>query len=118
MAQTGKMQTYQDAINALLDDSVIVPTELLREIAEFVQKNKNLGITTKEEFIRDAIRTELMQLKGNHKFVRIPIEQYERLNRAVREMKLPYSNADDFIRGQIEEVLAKYEKWKKSKKIV
>jgi hypothetical protein len=33
MAQTGKMQTYQDAIEAMLTRSVILPTELLAEIA-------------------------------------------------------------------------------------
>jgi hypothetical protein len=32
MTQTGKMQTYQDAIEAMLTHSVILPTELLAEI--------------------------------------------------------------------------------------
>jgi hypothetical protein len=38
MAQTSKMQTYQDAIEAMLHQSVILPPELLREVEEFVEK--------------------------------------------------------------------------------
>jgi len=38
MAQTGKMQTYQDAIEAMLSRSVILPTELLAEIENFRNK--------------------------------------------------------------------------------
>jgi hypothetical protein len=56
MAQTGKMQTYQDAIEAMLNRSVILPTELLAEIENFIEENKRLGFMTREEFIRDAAR--------------------------------------------------------------
>jgi len=59
MAQTGKMQTYQDAIEAMLTRSVILPTELLAEIEKFIEENKRLGFTTREEFIRDAARLRL-----------------------------------------------------------
>lgn len=38
MAQTSKMQTYQDAIEAMLNQSVILPTELLTEIENFIEK--------------------------------------------------------------------------------
>ena len=63
MAQTGKMQTYQDAIEAMLTRSVILPTELLAEIENFIEENKRLGFTTREEFIRDAARWRLKFLK-------------------------------------------------------
>ena len=56
MAQTGKMQTYQDAIEAMLSRSVILPPELLVEIEKFIETNKQLGFTTREECIRDAAR--------------------------------------------------------------
>jgi len=56
MAQTGKMQTYQDAIEAMLNRSVIQPSELLAEIEGFIEENKHLGYTTREEFIQDAAR--------------------------------------------------------------
>jgi len=38
MAQTGKMQTYQDAIEAMLHRSVILPPELLTEIESFIEE--------------------------------------------------------------------------------
>jgi len=63
MAQTGKMQTYQDAIEAMLNRSVILPPELLAEIENFIETNKHLGYTTREEFIRDAARWRLKFLK-------------------------------------------------------
>ena len=63
MAQTGKMQTYQDAIEAMLTRSVILPTELLAEIEKFIEENKQLGFTTREEFICDAARWRLKFLK-------------------------------------------------------
>ena len=63
MAQTGKMQTYQDAIEAMLTRSVVLPTELLAEIENFIETNKHLGYITKEEFIRDSARWRLNFLK-------------------------------------------------------
>jgi len=57
------MQTYQDAIEAMLTRSVILPTELLAEIENFIEENKRLGFTTREEFIRDAARWRLKFLK-------------------------------------------------------
>jgi hypothetical protein len=43
MAQTDKMQTYQDAIETMLTHSVILPPELLAEIENFIEANKHLG---------------------------------------------------------------------------
>ena len=40
MAETAKMQTYQDAIEAMLNQSVILPTELLQEVEEFIKKTQ------------------------------------------------------------------------------
>jgi hypothetical protein len=48
MAQMSKMQTYQDAIEAMLNQSVILPPELLAEIQSFIEENKHLGFTTRE----------------------------------------------------------------------
>jgi hypothetical protein len=63
MAQTGKMQTYQDTIEAMLSQSAILPPELLAEIENFIETNKHLGYTTKREFIRDSARWRLKFLK-------------------------------------------------------
>jgi hypothetical protein len=62
MAQTGKMQTYQDAINALLNQSATLPPEVLENIQSFLKENKQLGYATREEFIQDAIRFRFVQL--------------------------------------------------------
>jgi len=115
MAQTSKMQTYQDAINALLNQSVILPPELLTQVKSFIEENKHLGYTTKEEFIRDAIRFKLTWLSQDYEYIEISKEKYERLNTAMKEMNTPFYNADDFISKQIEEVLEQYDKWLEEK---
>ncbi|MEM3703360.1 MAG: ribbon-helix-helix domain-containing protein [Candidatus Bathyarchaeia archaeon] len=115
MAQTSKMQTYQDAIEAMLYQSVILPPELLGEVEKFIQTNKSRGYTTKEEFIRQAVRFMLKWESAEYEYVEIPRENYEKLNRAVREMNTPYADAEDFIQKQIQNVLELYEEWLKEK---
>ena len=110
-AQTGKMQTYQDAIEAMLTRSVILPPELLAQIQNFIGENKHLGFTTREEFIRDAARWRLKFLNEESEYIEIPREKYERLDAAVKEMNTPYHSASDFINTQIDEVLEKYDKY-------
>ena len=116
MAQTSKMQTYQDAINALINESIIMPQEVLAQIQIFIEENKHLGFTTKEEFIRDAIRFRLAWLGQENEYVEIEKEQYALLDEAVREMNTPYRSAEGFISAQISEVLEKYEEWKRARK--
>ena len=115
MAQTSKMQTYQDAIKAMLHQSVILPPELLNEVEKFIQTYKNRGYTTKEEFIRQAVRFMLKWESANYEYIEIPREDYEKLNMAVKEMNTPYANAEDFIYKQIQRVLEQYEEWLKEK---
>jgi Arc/MetJ-type ribon-helix-helix transcriptional regulator len=115
MAQTSKMQTYQDAIEAMLNQSVKLPSELLAEIENFIETNKQLGFTTREEFIRDAVRWRLKFLNEGSEYLEIPREKYERLDAAIKEMSAPYHGASDFIHKQIGEVLEKYEKWQEEK---
>ena len=55
MAQSGKAQTFSDVIDALVSRAILLPPELLKHVAEFVEANKQLGYTTREEFIREAI---------------------------------------------------------------
>jgi hypothetical protein len=115
MAQTSKMQTYQDAIEAMLNQSVILPPELLKEIESFIEENKQLGFTTREEFIRDAARWRLKFLNEDYEYVEIPREKYERLEAAVKDMSIPYHSASDFIHRQVDEVLEKYDAWLEEK---
>jgi metal-responsive CopG/Arc/MetJ family transcriptional regulator len=115
MAQIGKMQTYQDAIEAMLSRSVILPPELLEDIESFMEKNKHLGFTTREEFIRDAARWRLKFLREDFEYLEIPREKYERLEAAVKEMNTPYHSASDLVHKQIDEVLEKYDAWLQEK---
>ena len=68
-AQTMKMQTYTDAVESLLSTSVMLPPELLNETQNFIDQNKQLGYTTREEFIRHAIRSPLGLLKEQYKCI-------------------------------------------------
>ncbi|MGF3536941.1 MAG: ribbon-helix-helix domain-containing protein, partial [Candidatus Bathyarchaeia archaeon] len=97
MAQTGKMQTYQDVIEALLRQSAILPPKLLERVENFIEEHKRLSFTTREEFIRDAIRFRLERHSGKYEYLKIPKEQYEQLNEAVRKMSTPYHSAEEFI---------------------
>jgi len=113
-AETSKMQTYQDAINALLNESVMLPPEVLTQTQNFIEENKQMGYTTKEEFVRDAIRFRLNWLKSGNECLEIPREQYEELNEALKEMDMPFRTADQFVNSQIDAVLEKYEEYKKN----
>jgi metal-responsive CopG/Arc/MetJ family transcriptional regulator len=114
MSQTSKMQTYQDAISALINESVILPQELITQTQSYIEENRQLGYTTKEEFIRDAIRFRLSWLKKEYEYIEMPKEQYDTLGEALKEMNTPYRSVEDFIDTQTKDALQKYEEWKKA----
>jgi hypothetical protein len=114
-AETNKMQTYQDAINALLQQSVILPPEVIIKVVNFIEENKDIGFTNKEDFVRDAIRYRLERLKNDNEFVEVSREQYNELEEALKEMGTPFRSPEQFIRSQISDVLYKYEEFKKSR---
>lgn len=66
MAQSGKMQTYEDAIEALLNKSVVLPPDLLKQIRGVIEEKKELGYTSIENFMQDAIRLRLNNLSGKN----------------------------------------------------
>jgi hypothetical protein len=110
-AQTMKMQTYTDAIENLLSQSVILPSELLAQIESFIEENRHLGFTTREEFIRDAIRWRLRFLKERYEYLEIPKEEYKKLQYAIKEMEMPFLSVSDFIDQQIRSLLEKHAEW-------
>lgn len=110
-AQTMKMQTYTDAIESLLSQSVILPPELLVQIESFIEENRHLGFTTREEFIRDAVRWRLRFLKERYEYLEIPKEEYEKLQYAIKEMEMPFLSVSDFIDQQIRSLLEKHAEW-------
>jgi metal-responsive CopG/Arc/MetJ family transcriptional regulator len=114
-AQTMKIQTYTDAIESLLSQSVPLPPELLAQIEIFIDANKHLGYTTREEFIRDAVRWRLRFLKEEFEYVEVPREEYEKLQQIIKETEMPYNGTADFIEQQIKNLLQKYSEAKKEK---
>jgi len=114
-AQTSRMQTYTDAVEALLQQSVVLPPELLAQIESFIDKNRHLGYTTREEFIRDAARWRLRFLTNTYEYVEVQKEKYEKAESAIKEMSLPFLGAADFIDKQLEAVLEKYGEWQQQK---
>jgi metal-responsive CopG/Arc/MetJ family transcriptional regulator len=110
-AQTMKMQTYTEAIENLLSQSVILPSELLAQIESFIEENRHLGFTTREEFIRDAVRWRLRFLKERYEYLEIPKEDYEKLQQAIKEMEMPFLSVSDFIDQQIRSLLEKHAEW-------
>ncbi len=113
--QTMRMQTYTDAIEALLKESVVLPPELLTQIENFIEKNKQLGFMTKEEFIRDAARWRLRYLAGTYEFIEVNRDRYEKGDTAIKEMNLPYLGITDFADKQIDTLLEKYAEWQQQK---
>jgi len=89
----------------------------------FVVRFKNsmipqLSHTTKEEFIRDAIRFKLTMLSQGYEYIEIPKEQFGLLNEAVKEMSAPYYTTEDFVNTQIKEAIGEYQEWKRMRKSV
>jgi SpoVK/Ycf46/Vps4 family AAA+-type ATPase len=113
-AQTMKMQTYTDAIENLLSQSITLPPELLNETQNFIETNKHLGYMNRQDFIRDAIRRQLRFQKEQYECIEIPKEEYEKLQQAVTDMDT-HLTVEDFINQQIKELLEKHQAWTKQK---
>jgi Arc/MetJ-type ribon-helix-helix transcriptional regulator len=116
-AQTMKMQTYTDAIESLLSQSVILPPELLNQIESFIEENRHLGFTTREEFIRDAIRWRLRFLKEDYEYIEISKEECEKVQQAIRDMELPFLSVNEFVEQQIKNLLEKYAEYCRQKEV-
>lgn len=116
-AQSMKMQTYTDAIENLLSQSVMLPPELLTQTESFIEENRHLGYTTKEEFIRDAVRWRLRILKDEYECLEIPKEEYEKTQQAIKDMEMPFLSVNDFIDQQIKSLLEKYAEWTRQREI-
>ena len=114
-AQTMKMQTYTDAIENLLSTSISLPPELLNETQTFIEANRNLGYTSREEFIRDAIRKELRATKNEYTCIEIPKDEYEKMQQALQDLDTEFLSVDDFINQQIHNLLSKHQEYNKQK---
>jgi len=114
-AQTSRMQTYTDAVEALIKQSVILPPELLAQVEGFIETHKDMGYTTREEFIRDAARWRLRFLKGTYEYIEVQKEKHEKGESAIKEMNLPFLSVADFLDKQLENLLEKYTEWQRQR---
>ncbi len=114
-AQTMKMQTYTDAIENLLSTSISLPPELLNETQTFIEANRQFGYTSREEFIRDAIRTQLRFVKDQYTYLEVPRDEYERMQQAIKDLNTEFLSVDDFVNQQIRNLLQKHQEWAKQK---
>ena len=106
------MQTYTNAIESLLGQSVMLPPELLTEVEKFIEEKRHLEYTTKEEFLRDTARWRLKSLSDEYEYVKVRKDVYEKLGHAMKEMDLPFVGVSDFIDQQIKNAQEKYAEWK------
>jgi branched-subunit amino acid aminotransferase/4-amino-4-deoxychorismate lyase len=61
----------------------------------------------REELIRDAVGWRLCILK----------EEYDRLQRAIKDMEMPFLSVNDFIDEQIRSLLEEYAEWTRQRGI-
>ena len=59
--EEGRIRTYENAVKSLLERAKLIPPELLWEIESFTEG------TSKEEFVEDAIKLKIAQLRGEDK---------------------------------------------------
>jgi len=113
MTQTKRMVTYSEVIEALLNSSITLNPNLIAEVEKFINENKQQGYLTREEFIAEATRLLLRIKNKKYQYIEIPTEKYDKLNEALKKMRMPYHNASEFIKDQIDKTLEQYEKFLK-----
>ena len=106
----------QEVVKVILENSITLPSELIAQIENFVESHKELGYSNKEDFVIRAIGFRLNWLKSDNERLEIPRAQYETLDEAVQKLGTPFSNAEEFINAQINNVLEKYEEYHKNKR--
>ncbi len=57
------MAFRKELVEKLLDKSVMLPSNLLRQIEAFIKENEQAGFESREAFIEDAMRFRLASLK-------------------------------------------------------
>ncbi len=112
-AESGKLQTYADALTKLLETSIVFPEALVQKINETIRSRRAVGYTTVTDFVRDAVRRRLDELMEEEFYVNVPIpsKEYHLLNRAMEETGAEYRNADDYIRQHIREKTEEYQQY-------
>ena len=105
----------REAITNFLNQTVTLPTELIARIKEFTGSCKG-DFASKEDFVIDAINFRLEWLKSNSECFEISREQYDALSEALKEMGSEFFSVEEFVQGQIVDVLKRYDDYLKSKR--
>ncbi|MBS7615279.1 hypothetical protein KEJ18_06085 [Candidatus Bathyarchaeota archaeon] len=95
-----------------------MPEDLVAKITETIRNCNAVGNTTVTDFVRDAVRRRLEELKTEEFYVDVPIprEEYCLLNKAMEETGADYKNADEYIRQHIREKIEEYQQYLEAKK--
>lgn len=117
-AESGKLQTYADVLNKLLETSILLPEDLVTKTTEAINNHRAVGYTTVTDFVRDAVRRRLDELKTEEFYVNVPIprEEYHLLNQAMEETGAEFKNADEYIRQHIREKTEEYQQYLSARK--
>jgi len=110
------MKANQDDLEAMLSQSVILPQDLLTQIEDIIEKNKQLGFATKEDLLRDAAVWRLRYLGREYEHIEVLREKYEQGETVIKETGMPFMGVADFLEKQLDGLLEKYEEWKTKNK--
>jgi len=70
----------------------------------------------REEYVRDAIRFLLRSLREQYEYVEISKDDFEHARQAFQDLDTPFESVDEFVCGQLHELLEKHEAWFESKR--
>ncbi len=72
-----------------------LPEALLMQIEDFREENKQLGLTTKEDFLRDAARGRPRYLDRHYEHIEVLREKYEQPEEIIKETEMPFLGVAD-----------------------
>jgi hypothetical protein len=111
-AQIDNIQVNQENIESLLNQIVVLPKDVLIQIEDFIKMNKDLGVSTKEDFLKDAAITKLRHLSIELEYQEALTEKMEKAERAIKDQGLPFLGVIDYLEQQLDTLLRNYEEGK------
>lgn len=116
-ASSGRMQTYADAIERLLNTSIILPEDLIKKLNDLVNEGRLLGYRNHIEFVRDAVRSYMKEVLDEEFYVKVPIprREYDILAKVLEKSAAPYGDPSDYLREHVREIAEEYEQAAKEK---
>jgi Arc/MetJ-type ribon-helix-helix transcriptional regulator len=113
-AEKLEKQTYSDAIKYLLGHHIVFPSELISHIEELI-KNNELGYSSKEEFLFEAVRQLLKYYCEDIESIKVHRHLYEKAKTSIEDLDLPFISVDDFVEEQLKKLHEQHDQWKEQK---